>query len=744
MPPAKAGGIDPETPYMLHSRTAKPVQYQRRAPNLEELIQRSDFAYQQLQPIPLKGVNIQGLAPKTVENLGFQYFVVIDNTKYTKMSDIYKESRLAGKSNFVTTDSIIHPYLAFTNRVLCNTVLTQIVPDLLLLLEALQQVSIADYKISEDAEVREDIKRNIAYIGVAIKLLNPKYEYPKVADVPRIAEADLTNILVGQHAQSLVFDRPEDFSQFKPTGFYTSSEGLQSYYRCREWLSRVPYPIIDASSGVHSVSNSFRRSVLLFRALDHGTVMGKPAMEVWNKIVKASTLLGTQIDNMKERTLYPHDYKIVFQGRSSDLKVTINALAEPLFRTKLMLAIRKQKPVNLTSASIFELEDGQGEGASAANFRLFPIVSQPEQPWLRIVARNFPTDKQSSSSWPVGLLDMYAWGSPVAGNVLSDNMWSMDPNISLVLPDLLHCVMRRLPGGQMQPVDSRAWKLLTTYFKPLPDAVPAVLRSELWFNRRLLSAAGGWIDSQCAIAPETAAIASQEAAGSAQAKTPAETASSDTVSGGAASAASATAPVVPRRMSKAVPYHYLEPSTDLYRLLEQDVQKIQVDLVASKYMQDRYKARFGDFTRLFQRLQKISELELRGQQITVVDKKLLGGIDQILDKVDVPLAAVLPVGAPQAAAPGKAPEDQLDKGMNLAIGNPGMLYVIYQNPHSMEWTLGRGAVYTYYEMPTPLLTESMWKHKIEAGFAQPLPWAAKFQLVQQASELKKKSATAAR
>lgn len=743
--PALAAGIEADQPYLIQTRQAKPVQLQHRAPLLEELVQRSDLPYSQLQPIPLKGVRIQGLQPKSVEALGWNYFVVVDNPSYTRMADIYRDSRLAGKSNFVTADSIIHPYLAFSNRVLTDAITTKLVPDLQGLLAAMNEVSINDYRTAEDGDVREDISRNIAFLSVALKLLNPRYEIPEVADVPKLANTDLANIFAGKVAESAIFDRSEDFSQFKPYGFLNANDQIRNYYRCREWLSHMSYPIVDISGLDGQHSNNFRRSVLLFRALDRSKIEGRPGLDVYNNLLKASTLLGTQIDNLKERTLYPHDYKTVFQDRASDLHVTLTTLAEPLFRTKLMLAIRKQKPVNISAASIFDLDDGPGDNSNSANFRLFPVISQPEQPWFRLVARTFPSDSQSSTAWPVGLLNMYAWGSPMAGNVLADSLWTIDPKVGEVLPELVKCVARRQPGGQMQPVESRAWKILSTYFRPLPDGVPKVLGSESWLTRRLASAAGGWVDSQCALAP-SATDAAANAAAAASDTAGGETPDSDTADGvtGVPTSADVPAPSVPppRRISKAAPYHYLEPSMELYRLLEQDAVKIQTDLTAMKYMPEVYRTRFADFTRLFQRLQKISEVEMRGSQLTVMDKRLLGSIDQILDKVDVPLPAVIAVEAPQKRnSKSVRPEDRLGKGMNLAIGRPGMLYVIYQNPHTMEWTLGRGAVYSYYEMPAPLLTDSMWNHKIEAGFVNPLPWTMKYIVVQK--EERKPNATAA-
>jgi hypothetical protein len=735
--PAFAGAVDSNDapPYLFQTRQGRPVEYKRSAPQLEELIRRTDMPYVPLQPIPLHGVRITGLHGKTVDMLGWNYFVVVDNSKYTKMSEIYRDSRLQGKSNFVTSDSIIHPYLAFTNRVVADTLTSQMVPDMLLLLDAMQQVALADYKSAEDGEVRGDIERNIAYLTVALKLLNPNYEFPRVGNIAKMAETDLRNIFSGRYAHSAIFDRGEDFSIFKPTGYFTAEDKLQSYFRCREWLSRVPYPIVDSMAGPNG--HNFRRSVLLFRCLDQAQVLGKPAMELWTKLVKASTLAGSPLDNLKERTLYPHDYRVVFSDRSSDLKVTLNALAEPLFRTKLMLAIRRQKPVNLSSASIFEIDEGGSSGEAAANFRLFPIVAQPEQPWLKSVARVFPSDKLASSSWPIGLLDMYAWGAPSAGNVLHDNLYSLDPNIIHALPDLANCVTRRQAGGQQVPVDSRVWRLLSSYFKPMTEAVPAVLRSEGWGTHRLLSAVGGWVDAQCALAPEKAP---DEPAPTPGGDAP-EAATDEAVPGvPTVPGASPAAPVV-RRAPRVAPYHYLEPSLELYRNLEQDAHRLQTELASAQYLQDKYRSRFSDFTRLFQRLAKIAETELRGMQLNNVDRRLLANIDQILERVDTPLPAVLSFEASHKPGTKVKPEDRFSQGMNLAIGRPGQLYVIYQNPNSMAWTLGRGAVYTYYELPAPLLTTSMWEHRLEAGFAAPLPWTSKFQIVQK--EAARPAATAA-
>ena len=708
----------------LNTRTARPIELQKRAPTLEELIQRLPVASQFVQPIPTAGLKISGLTKSSVELLGFNYFIVVDNSNYTRIADIYRDSRLNGKSNFVTADSVIHPYTGYANRVLADVAVKQITPDMLLLMSSMLKVSLLDYAAAQDSDVREDIERNIAYLAVGIKLLNGNFQLPAVGSVEKLALADLKSIYEGCVKDSAIFDREEDFSSLKPIGWYTSSRELENFYRCRAWLSYMAYPISDSGGDGTNRANNFRRSVLLYRSLELAEVLGKPAPELWAKIMRANTLYGSPTEDWQERTLYATDYRLVFKT-TGGLKDTLKILSEPFYRTKLMLAIRRQKPVNLGSASIFEIDEDSTAAQGTAVFRLFPTIGEPELPWMRLAANVYPTDRGETPSWPIALLDMYVWGGSQAGNILADNLRALDPDIAKALPILQHCVLRRMPNGVATPVESRRWKLLSVLFRGLPDSTPSVLRTDLWATRRLESAFAAWVDNLTAIGPPIEAAPAPGAP-----KDDGTSAPAQATADGISTSPSTTAQVAPvRRLSKIPPYHYLDPLPDLYRRLGADAQKMVTELTEMGYFKEVYRGRFNDFIRLFGRLEKIAEAEILLKPLTNVDRKLLANIDLILDKVDLPLPSVLAVNA--SVKQGKTkPEDVTGKGFNLAIGKPGLLYVIVQNPQTMDWTLARGGLYSYYEMPAPLLTNSMWHHKVDAGFFKPPSWTEKFDVIQ--------------
>jgi len=719
--PAAADQINfPSLPTQV--RQQAPIQFQKRETKLEEIFPRVSFPTTFLQPVPLKGVRIPGLTSRAIECLGQSYFVVIDNTRYSEIAELYKDNRLRGKSNFVTADSIIHPYFAFTNRVLADTVAERIAPDLRALLKSMLECSLSDYKQAEDSEVREDIERNIAFLGVAIKLIDPTYFPPVPVRVSSYIKAELEAIQSGRVAHSLIFDRDEDFSTFVPTGWYNSTAELQNFFRCREWLSRMAYPLEDvtfASDG--GAGNNFRRSVLLYRCLDLATVNGKAAFDTWKRINSALLLLGAPIAAWQEKALSPQEYRSVFKAGSSDLKVTLKALSEPFFRTKLMLSIRRQKPVKLGATSIFELDDSGRSAGSVARFRLLPATGDPELPWLSEAARYCPVESESAPAWPLGLLLLHAWGAGQANNVIADNIWKLDPSILKAVPTLDRCVNEKQVGGQCQPVADRRWQILSEYFKPLPESAPAVLRTDLWLTRLLESALAGWVDSHLAIAPRH--LSSTAAASERQVET--ATLSTGSAPGGTASAMHGQADQA-RPAARPASFHYLEPRTEIFTKIGEDAQKLLDNLSFLGYFPDSYRSRFQDFIRLCQRLKNISEIELKGQTLPATDMKLLGNIDLILDKVVVPLAGALPIGQI------KGDPRTAGGGLNLALGRPGMLYVILQ--HDLKTTLARGAVYTYYEIPGPALSAEHWQRKLEHGLIVPPSWARSFDIVQETTQ----------
>ncbi len=162
-------------------------------PTLEDLFPHSDIGVPAVQNYSLKDMKIPGLTDISVKQLGNILFVVVTNSNYRTFAEVYRDNRLHGKPNFVTADSIVHPYLAFTNGVAASVV-AGVAPELQALLTAMFNASAGQYKDAQDAEIRADAQTNCAFLTVALKLLNPALPVAAVGEAGSLASAELSQL----------------------------------------------------------------------------------------------------------------------------------------------------------------------------------------------------------------------------------------------------------------------------------------------------------------------------------------------------------------------------------------------------------------------------------------------------------------------------------------------------------------------------------------------------------------------
>ena len=98
---------------------------------------------------------------------------------YKKLSDVSDRYR-EGVPVFVTTDSIMHLFHIEFNELLKNVEINKLTPMLDEFLEKTVDESIAQYNGLDDEELKELSRRNVAYLSVAKKLLDPDFKVPRM------------------------------------------------------------------------------------------------------------------------------------------------------------------------------------------------------------------------------------------------------------------------------------------------------------------------------------------------------------------------------------------------------------------------------------------------------------------------------------------------------------------------------------------------------------------------------------
>lgn len=691
---------------------------------LEDLFPRAELPVVPVTAYPLGGTQIPSLTDKSVKELGLNHFVVITNTSFKTFADIYRDNRLRGKPNFVTADCVIHPYIAFTNGIAANVV-AGVAPDLQALLIAMYNSAGGQYKTSQDASLRTDAEKNCAYLGVALKLLNPALQVAPVGQSATTITKELQNIQAGKVAHSAVFDRSEDFSAFKPIGWYNAAPQFANFYRCHRWLSSMHFTLSDPdTSADDSASSEFRRSVLLFQNLQQAKVGSATGLQLWQRLSGALDTIGT-VGN-RERLLLPSNYASVFVPGE---KISLAGLAEPFYRTKLLLSIRRQRPVEIGAASIFNATEQKNSADSTAFFRLFPPTEDPELSWMRERAHSYTAEGVEGPDSPLALFDVYAHGAAQASNLLAENIWHMDPSLTKVLPSLVKAVKQPSPAPSYSMGGSR-WQILSTYFKPMADGAQPALRSSLWLTRRLESAFAGWLDGHISVAPMEGGVQSGGASSSSNASTLASATKSGNLLAARSSESIATSAVATSTIAKneigatasvaAAKFQYLDPCPELYRRIAQDTDELQAKLSAQGLVTDEIKSRLDDFRKLSARLAAIADKELAYKAVAVEDMRLLANIDQVLEKISFPVQGTVYLNS----------LDTSRGGCNLGLGRPGYLHILCHTTRGVM--LCRGALYTYYEIPGAAIKPEHWDRKLEFAMVRPPSWVSDFDLVQDA------------
>src|ERR1019366_4432010 len=105
------------------------------------------------------------------------------------------------------------------------------------LLKELIDSCVHDYRSCDIAEVKDDIQRNLSFVIVGMKLLNPKAELPDMGGASDLAKAELAVITKGGKGHSLIFNRDQDFASLRPIGYFATTAKSANFFRAASWLS---------------------------------------------------------------------------------------------------------------------------------------------------------------------------------------------------------------------------------------------------------------------------------------------------------------------------------------------------------------------------------------------------------------------------------------------------------------------------------------------------------------------------
>ena len=196
--------------------------------------------------------------------------------------EIYESNRYSYMANFITVDSMMHTYHLYFAYLQKNTERNYLAGALANLSQLMLQKSAAQLEALRGTEWESAAKRNVLFFSIGAVLQNPDTAvpeglYPIVASEIALIEAH------DQLIESQITGDYEDYTQYKPRGYYEGDPQLEAYFRAMMWYGRLNFKQKD---------EEFDKSALLMTmALDSDT------LPIWESIYTITSFFAGASDD---------------------------------------------------------------------------------------------------------------------------------------------------------------------------------------------------------------------------------------------------------------------------------------------------------------------------------------------------------------------------------------------------------------------------------------------------------------
>ncbi|MEI7988123.1 MAG: DUF3160 domain-containing protein [Chloroflexota bacterium] len=609
--------------------------------------------------------------------------------KYREFYQIYEQNRYdEGQFNFITTDSVFHIYHLIFDKMLRTLERQYFIPYLERLTQSMLQATAKQFQELKGSPLEDPSRRNMAYFGVAAKILGLKESIP--AEAQELVNSEF-NLIEGHQgaAVSPIWDRPdlsqdmkliEDYSQYIPRGHYTRDEGLKRYFKAMMWYGRLTFRLTD--------DFETRRALLLVQALRNAPQSdGVTAQQLWENVYSPTVFIIGKSDDLSQ-----HEYGVISDsvfGVNPDLK----SFSDDTNLAKFKEAAKILPPPQINSMWVWIWQDKKevtpGLRFMGQRFTLDAYV------FGQVMWRNVGT-QGNERDLPKGLDLFAAMGSDEAYNILkvSETKYA---NYTKQMDKVRQEIPQLKEDSWTQ---SLYWGWLYSFqplISPKGEQYPPFMRSQAWSRKDLHTGLGSWTE----LKHDTILYAKQVMA---------------EMGGGGPETA---------------PRGYIEPNPDVYGRLLSLCKMTYNGLQARGILDADTKDNLEKMEALLNFLKVSSEKELAGQTLSEDDYweiLYFGGKLEALtlaaaDKSDENSRDLQDRKAALVADVATGINRVLEEG----VGQPTRIFVVIPD---QPFRIGIGAVYTYYEFQVPpaeRLTDEQWQAKVEKGDLPPVPdWTSSF------------------
>lgn len=614
---------------------------------------------------------------------------VCSPTTQEQLFFLYETNDYQNTPTLLTSDTVLQVYHGFYDFTLREVETGALLPALNKLTTGMLAASRSQWKEASDPKLRQAALRNVAYFGLAARLLETKPQLPPEAEALVLPELERVQGHAG-YAMSAILPTQLDYSQFQPRGHYTRTPALRRFFLAMLWYGLAPLQLLPPESDPRAADASIRQALLLVQAMYSAHLEAD-----WERIYEPTAFYVGAADDLTPGEIHSLS-DAAFGAGAQPAAFTDTARID-----RFVQSVRKARGARIQARLI----SVPNPPTTDVQLRFMGQRYVPDSEILQKLS--VPVEEHHGRLFPTGLDVMSVLGSPRATAIL-------DASPELYNPDrwLSYTSTRAKLAAQAAALPTETWNsnlywgwlhCLRGLLAPVPEGYPSFMRSEAWADRSLHSALASWAE----LRHDTILYAKQSAV---------ECGGGDDV------------PVV---------HGYVEPNVVLYTRLLALTRQSREGLTKRKLLSDHLKDVFEQFEDLLTFMKTTSEKELRNERLTDSEYDQIRYIGGQIEGLTLAVISGSPshwfeitsaTDRNMAVVADVHTVPQLGQVLEEGVGPAYELVAVV--PIDGKPTLARGAAFSYYEFHHPManrLTDEAWQALLKSGKGpKPPAWTRSF------------------
>jgi hypothetical protein len=391
--------------------------------------------------------------------------------------EVYEHNRYANCANYITTDSMMHTYHLYFAYLLKKLEKGKLSAEMLDVSRQMRETTLLQYSHLKGTEWENAALTAAAFFAVGEKLLDPDASVPQ--EVESAVNAELSKISAASGIDdSVIFQNvKEDYSQYKPRGYYDSSEDLKRYFKAMMWYGRMGFRQDEETLN--------RASVLVTLGLTGD------ALDKWSEVYTVTSFFAGQSDDFG----YYEEKPIVDAVWGKDC--TVEALVGNDERWTKFQNLCKQLPApQINSVPVYASDSDEEQQAAQKGFRFMgQRFSIDESCFTQLCYRQVKENELGEQRLLPDALDFpAALGSETALSILEQEGKTNYPNYNDQMQTLRTAVHNAELSSWTANLYSSWIYTLMPMLSPKGDNYPPFMRTEEWRKKSLVTFEGSYAE----------------------------------------------------------------------------------------------------------------------------------------------------------------------------------------------------------------------------------------------------------